>query len=225
MKPLSDYTFNTLRIKPNDDPYQYHPKSRDELRAIIEEKLQENTEELNLTDVDVSNITDMSKLFEDLQSVKRINCEDWNTSKVTDMWHLFYNCFKLEEINVRGWDVSNVEDMTGLFMFCSNLKRIYGIEKWKTSSLKRAVSIFNRCVNLTEIDLSSWDSINIEYTNFMFLRCVKLKDIYGLEYWETPNLKNYRDMFEGCKKLNPKSYNMWPSQFKTQYEIKFMKVK
>ena len=48
------------------EQYKYFPKTREELRKIIEQRIKEEGNEVNLNNIDVSQITNMSYLFENL---------------------------------------------------------------------------------------------------------------------------------------------------------------
>lgn len=45
------------------EPYKYFPQTKEELRDIIEQHIEVEGNEVNLNDIDVSAITDMSALF------------------------------------------------------------------------------------------------------------------------------------------------------------------
>ena len=43
--------------------YNYHPKTRDELKKIVDKLIEENGIKTNLNDIDTSQITDRSSMF------------------------------------------------------------------------------------------------------------------------------------------------------------------
>ena len=45
---------------------KYFPKTKDELKSLIEQRIEDEGNEVDLNDIDVSAITDMSKLFQDI---------------------------------------------------------------------------------------------------------------------------------------------------------------
>src|SRR5574343_37562 len=93
------------------DFYNYHPKDKDELKQIIEERIENEGLKCDLNDIDVSNIINMSKLF--CGSEFNGDISKWNVSKVTDMKYMFYE----SEFNgdISKWDVSKVTDMNSMF--------------------------------------------------------------------------------------------------------------
>ena len=59
------------------------------LASIIGKEMQDHGNACSLNHVDISNITDLSNVFEDLPFVGDIS--QWNTSNVTNMDNLFKN--------------------------------------------------------------------------------------------------------------------------------------
>ena len=45
------------------EPYKYFPKTKDELKDLIRQRIKDEGNEVDLNDIDVSAITDMSVLF------------------------------------------------------------------------------------------------------------------------------------------------------------------
>ena len=96
-------------------------KNEIKLRKIIEkrykESLENNTYTIDVGDIDVSNVKNMSALFSDcprLQSIKGL--ETWDVSNVEKMESMFWGCKKLEDISgLKNWDVSNVKKMGCMF--------------------------------------------------------------------------------------------------------------
>ena len=96
--------------------YNYQPKTKEELRKLIEERIKEEGNEVDLNDIDVSEITDMSDLFYDLDKFNG---------------------------NISKWDVSNVTDMIGMFDSCENFNQ--DISKWNVSKVVYTDEMFDSC--------------------------------------------------------------------------------
>ena len=88
MKSLKSYIQEKLIIGSKN--YKYFPKSKEELREIIEKRIKDEGNKVDLNDIDVSNITDMSSLFKDTNFSG--NVSNWDVSNVTNMYAMFYNC-------------------------------------------------------------------------------------------------------------------------------------
>ena len=120
------------KFKVGDKP---QPTTKEELRKLIEERIERDGVNADLNDIDVSQITDMSELFDysefngdisgwdvsNVENMERMFCgsdfngdiSKWDVSKVEDMRYMFYNSWFNGDISK--WDVSNVRDMEGMF--------------------------------------------------------------------------------------------------------------
>ena len=123
MKSLTHYIqekliINSLQEKlviKRSNKYKYFPKTKDELKAIIKQRIKNEGNEADLNDIDVSKITDMYKLFA-LTNFNG-NISSWDVSNVTDMSYMFYMCNKFNQ-DISAWDVSKVHDIKHMFYFC-----------------------------------------------------------------------------------------------------------
>ncbi|EOS7726203.1 BspA family leucine-rich repeat surface protein, partial [Enterococcus hirae] len=77
--------------------------------------LQGLTEIEGLSQLDTSNVTDMSYMFAYQTLLKNLDVSSFDTSKVTDMSQMFTAMWKLENLNISGFDTSNVTDMNSMF--------------------------------------------------------------------------------------------------------------
>ena len=139
MKSLSTYIQEKLIIK-KSNRYKYFPQSKLELKAIIEKRIKDEGNEVDLNDIDVSNIKDMSYLF----SHKDFNGDisNWEVSNVKDMFGMFLEC-KLFNKNISNWDVSNVRDMNYMFCKCQSFNQ--DISKWDVSHVTNMANMFYGC--------------------------------------------------------------------------------
>ena len=92
MKNLSQYIQEKLIIKKNRNVinYNYFPQTKEELREIIKQRIEQEGNEVDLNDIDVSEITDMSELFMDLDFNGDIST--WDVSNVKNMRFMFQHC-------------------------------------------------------------------------------------------------------------------------------------
>ena len=148
MKSLNQYiqeklVINSLQEKlviKKSKNYKYSPKTKKELRKIIEKRIKEEGKEVDLNDIDVSKITDMSRLFEVLDFNGDIS--EWDVSKVENMSSIFYNCSKFNK-DLSSWDVSNVTNMNFMFSGCKSFNQ--DISNWDVSNVKNKDGIFINC--------------------------------------------------------------------------------
>ena len=109
--------------------YNYHPKTKEELKELIRKLIKERGNDADLNDIDTSKITDMSYMFYDSKFNGDIS--NWDVSKVKDMHSMFYNSKFNGDIS--NWDVSKVINMERMF-YESPFNG--DISKWDVSKVK-----------------------------------------------------------------------------------------
>ena len=139
MKTLQNYITEKILINKNSKiEYIYYPKTKDELEDIIKQKIESEGNECDLKDIDTSNITDMSWLFNDIEFNGDIS--KWDVSNVTNMESMFASSKFNGDIS--NWDVSNIRDMKYMF---KNSKFNGDISKWNVSNVTNNSDIFYNC--------------------------------------------------------------------------------
>ncbi len=175
MKQLTTYINEKLILNKGTfkKHYNYFPKTKDELKDIIKQLAKEYEDEpvLDLNEIDISKITDMSNLFEGMH-IKEIDISGWDVSNVKNMSSMFSWCEKLTDIgDISVWNVSNIEYMHFMFFNCKNLKSVGDLSSWDVSGVTNMYCMFYGCKNLTDIgDLSSWDISNVKNITTMFYK-------------------------------------------------------
>ena len=176
MKSLKEYIIEKILINKNSKLNKIKVETLIQLKSIIWERYHNNNSFIDLTDLDISELDDLSGVF------ARLN--------------------KVEIIDISGWYTSNVTFMEEMFRKCSKLKNIIGIENLDVSKLKIANSMFYMCENLVELDLTNWNPILLNSAWNMFSYCSNLKIIKNIENWQLPNIKDVSYMFYECTKLD-----------------------
>ncbi len=106
----------------------------------------------NLGDWDMSNVTNMSKVFYFVSSPFSIDISGWDVSNVTDMSSMFaYSSFNGD---LSGWDVSNVTDMSSMFEVTFEFTGA-GLDSWTVHPLGSFYSMFSGASQL-DVSLDSW---------------------------------------------------------------------
>ena len=114
MKSLQKIILEKLKIRKSNKPsYKYFPKTTEELKDLIKQLIKKRGNEGNFNDIDVSNITDMSYLFDDMKEFNG-DISGWYVSNVTNMEGMFWNCKPFNQ-DISKWDVSNVTNMSWMF--------------------------------------------------------------------------------------------------------------
>lgn len=121
--------------------YKYFPQTKEELISLIKQRIEEEGEEVDLNDIDVSAITDMSELFA-YNSNFNGDISSWDVSNVISMNNMFAKCESFNQ-DLSNWDVSNVTDMDFMFYRCKSFNQ--DISNWNVSNVKYYLSIFYNC--------------------------------------------------------------------------------
>ena len=116
MKNLKDIIVERLHINKDtgNRHYNYHPKTSDELKELVDKLVKERGNEADLNDIDTSKITDMNYIF--YNSKFNGDISEWDVSNVKNMSYIFYDSkFTGKNGDISNWDVSNVKDMGEMF--------------------------------------------------------------------------------------------------------------
>ena len=158
MNNLNQYIQEKLKITSKTKiNSKQKPRDRGELNLMILKKRM--FDDTDFTDIDVSEMEDLSDLFHD----------------------------DIKEINITGWDLKNCKTMRSMFNGCKYLQKIIGIDELNISNVEDLSFIFNDCKNLKDVgDLGKW---NVEGKNlaYAFQNCTKLKDPGDLTGWKLKN--------------------------------------
>ena len=196
----------------------YIALSKEQLVQFIDEAIEENGLNCDLNFIDVSNVTDMSHLFEtecfwdddgneipeDQMTLeqKRLSSRrlfkgdisQWNVSNVTNMNSMFSDSQFNGDISQ--WDVSNVTDMSNMF---SSSQFNGDISQWNVSNVTKMNQMFwGSCF---DGDISQWDVSNVTSMSGMFYESRFNGDI---SRWNVSNVTNMRGMFAGDTFLGKK---------------------
>ncbi len=182
------YTKKDLeKLKSGD---KYKPNKRDELKALVKD------ESINLKDIDISLITDMSFVFSDSERKDFSGIEDWDMSKVTNTNYMFYNAKNFNH-PLNKWDMSNVSSMKGMFYEAQSFNQ--PLDKWDTSNVTNMSKMFHKALSFNK-PIENWDVSNVRDMGGMFGET----DVFNqpLNKWDTSNVTNMSKMFHKALSFN-----------------------
>lgn len=95
-------------------------------------------------------------------NLKQMDLTNLDTSNLTDMSGMFCGAYKAKSLgNLSGWDVSHVTNMQQMFdentYDSPALESLDGINKWNVSNVQNILCLFRNDTNLKDIDISGWD--------------------------------------------------------------------
>lgn len=126
-----------------------------------------SVESLDMSVLDVSEVTDMGSMLSFNTSATSINVSGWNTSKVTDMHGLFYYDKKITTLDLSSFDTSNVTDMGNMFKECNNLTTL-DLSNFDTGKVDTSYSfcyddMFDACTSLTTVKVINCNDTTKQY--------------------------------------------------------------
>lgn len=68
--------------------------------------------------------------------------------------------------------------------------------------------MFDGCVSLTNLDLSTWDTSSVTSMTYMFFGCYRLTSL-DVTRWDTSGVKNMDEMFYNCNRLITLDVTKW----------------
>lgn len=163
--------------------------------------------QIDLSELDTTNVTDMHYMFSYCESLEKINLENINTKNVTNMSSMFGGCYKLKQIDLSGFNTAKVKNMNGMFWGCLALEEL-DLSSFNTSKVNKYEHMFTNCRNMKKVNLSSFDTSIAYSMQYMFQNCSSLVEL-DLSNFNTKNVEVMAEMFSGCtslEKLNISSF-------------------
>ena len=145
-----------------------------------------------LNKFDTSKVTDMTYMFNEVQSAETLDLSSFDTSKVTTMEGMFWNTFSLKTLDVSKFNTSNVTNMANMFSQVQAVK--LDVSKWNTSNVSDMSGMFETMRNLKELDVSKWDTSNVLNMSNMFAITSQLAKV-DVSKWDTSKATNMKGMF------------------------------
>ena len=155
---------------------------------------------IGLANLDTTNVTNMSYMFNSCQNLTSLDLSNFNTTDVTDMSNMFWGCFSLTSLDVSNFNTAKVTDMSDMFNSCQNLTSL-DLSNFDTSKVTDMSWMFYWCLGLTSLDLSSFNTAKVTNMNHMFANCEGLPSL-DLGKFDTINLSDLGGMFSYCNNLN-----------------------
>lgn len=173
-----------------------------------------------------ASLADFSDLFLD-KTTFNSDISDWDVSNVTDMESMFENASSFNQ-SLNSWDVSNVTDMDSMFKGATNFNG--NISSWNTGSVTRTGFMFYNASAFNQ-DIGSWDVSSVTFMAYMFRQATSFNQDIGswdvsnvgtgtsidemqgvflfassfnqdLSSWDVSNVEDMLDMFKNATSFN-----------------------
>jgi surface protein len=143
---------------------------------------------INISNWDVSNVTNMSFMFADAFPFNT-SIGNWDVSSVTNMSHMFAGHDSFNQ-PLNNWDVSSVTDMSGMFAETNSFNQ--PLDNWDVSSVINMSGMFSRTIAFNQ-PLNIWDVSSVTDMSSMFLYTIAFNQ--PLNTWDVSNVSEMRVMF------------------------------
>ena len=191
-------TVTGLQISLDDNANVGKPKvRREELLEMIR-----NDEDYS--QVDVSDVIDMSYLFKNKEV--KYDITGWDVSNVKNMEGMFYKATFNQPIG--NWDVSSVTNMKKMF-YMTNFNQPIG--DWDVSSVTDMSDMFHSDLRFNQ-PIGDWDVSSVTDMSGMFYSASDFNQPIG--NWDVSSVTDMNDMFRGAHKFNQPIGNWDVSQVK-----------
>ena len=174
-------------------------------------------EEINMDNADVSNVTNMSNMFQNTSALTSLNMSKWDTSNVTDMNHMFYQASSIENIDVSDFNVEKVTNMDYMFSHMTKLKEL-NVTNFKTHSLKSLNDFASSNPRLTKLDLSSFDTSQLERMPWYLMYGDDNITEVNLSNWDMTSFDNNSHVMG--RMLGGSSYSLAGGDYNIDYKVK-----
>jgi len=158
----------------------------------------------DLSQWDVSKVTEMSSMLRNSQLQSVGDLSQWDVSMVTEMNSMF-NSSQLQSVgDLSQWDVSKVTNMRFMF-YRSQLQSVGDLSQWDVSKVTEMCAMFAHSQLNTLGNLSQWDVSKVINMKYMFTES-QLKTVGDLSQWDVSKLTNMRAMFKDSQLTMPPSW-------------------
>lgn len=131
--------------------------------------------------------------------IESLDLSDWDVSNITDMSFMFLESELKNVGNLDAWNVSNVTNMR--CMFCQSVMQSVGdLSQWNTENVETFGAMFAHSEIFTIGDVSAWHVENLEISAQMFDHS-EMSDVGDITKWHTPKLDYADDMFRDSQLL------------------------
>ena len=104
--------------------------------------------------------------------------------------------------------INAVNACSSLFLDCVSLQTVHFGSAFRTDYVTNMSGMFENCIQLNELDVSSWDTSNVTSMRSMFHHCAELTDL-DVSNWNTSGVTNMDSMFYQCENLSALDLSSW----------------
>ena len=148
------------------------------------------------SNLDLSNVTNMSGMFQDNSISDLTGLDNWDTSKVTNMSYMFDHTSISDLTPLANWNTSKVTDMSSMFAHTS-VSDLTPLANWNVSNVTSMYEMFDSTSISDLTPLTNWDTSKVTNMGRMFgYNNSTISDLTPLANWNTSKVTNMSEMFD-----------------------------
>ena len=180
-----------------------------------------------------------------ISNIQTLLISNLNTTNVTDMSYMFQGNDLLKTLDVSSFDTSNVVNMSGMFLLSnrfidSKKPLVYSllmhldVSNFDTGKVTNMSEMFRSANGLETLDVSTFNMQNVADISYMFQNTL-IKDTHksligyipshlkslNVKNWNTSSLQNMRQCFAGQNALETLDISGWDTSKCTQFAFAF----
>ena len=188
----------------------------DKIYSSNGDEIERNENKINIEDNELyytlkweNYLTDCSFLFCNLSNIIEVDLSRFNPSHVLTMKEMFSGCINLKKIMIgNNFNSLIVKDVYKMFFNCASLTSL-DLSNFDTSNLNKMNNMFYNCKSLKNLDISQFNTSSVTRMEKLFKNCELITSL-NLKNFITNLVTNMESLFEGCKSLaylNISSFN------------------
>ena len=200
-----------------DSKYELYIGQEDGVKANLDSSFYyfRNVELIDLTNFDISNVTNMSQMFYlagyNATTFNIVNLSNWDTSKITNMNSMFscagYRATTWNIGNLSNWNTSSVTNMRSMFSATAFKASTFELDlsSWDTSNVTTMEGMFSNAgytaTTFNIGNLSNWNTSSVTSMSYMFSSAAQNAttfNIGNLSNWNTSSVTSMRSMFSSA---------------------------
>lgn len=142
-------------------------------------------------------------------SLKRDKVGNGNGAALTTLYYAWSYSRQLQSLDISHLYIPNVTNIGCAFMQCTNLQGTMDLRHWNVEKVTAMNSIFSYCLNLEYIDLTGWNTVKLTNITNAFEECNKVRNIYGIEDFNTAGCTSFTTLFSGDYLLEALDLTRW----------------
>ena len=170
--------------------------------------------------LDTSGVTTFASAFSKCTNLESVDVSTWDTSSVTSMQAMFQVCVSLKSLNLSRWDVRKVKDFKNFIYGHSSygnmaIASVGDLSGWQLLSATTTQSMFQKCPNLRELNVSNFGMGNVTTIYNMFYDCPALEAL-DVSRWDVSKVTSMRGTFYNCLSLTTLDVSNWDTSSCTE---------